>query len=74
MVVGCIVEHEGKILLCKRGIEPCKGLWSVPAGLFSLPNHRWCLSGFINIYVYIYIYSCVRRVDFVIIERLKKVP
>ena len=33
-VVGCIVEHEGKILLCKRGIEPCK--WTLPAGYMEL--------------------------------------
>ena len=31
-VVGVICEHEGKILMCKRGIEPCKGLWTIPAG------------------------------------------
>ena len=31
-VVGAIVEHEGKILLCRRGIEPQRGLWTVPAG------------------------------------------
>ncbi|KAL0051530.1 hypothetical protein WJX82_009389 [Trebouxia sp. C0006] len=36
MVVGCIVEHEGKILLCKRGIEPCKGKWTLPAGYMEL--------------------------------------
>lgn len=30
--VGCIVEHEGRILLCRRGIEPQRGLWTVPAG------------------------------------------
>ena len=32
MVVGCIVECEDKVLLCKRGIEPRYGLWTVPAG------------------------------------------
>ena len=31
-VVGVICEHEGKILLCRRAIEPCKGLWTLPAG------------------------------------------
>uniref|UniRef100_A0A061S4N4 Nudix hydrolase n=1 Tax=Tetraselmis sp. GSL018 TaxID=582737 RepID=A0A061S4N4_9CHLO len=36
MVVGCIVEHEGRILLCKRGIDPCKGKWTVPAGFMEL--------------------------------------
>ena len=32
MVVGCIVEWEDRILLCRRGIEPRYGLWTVPAG------------------------------------------
>ena len=32
IVVGCIAEHEGKILICKRGIEPGYGLWGIPAG------------------------------------------
>jgi ADP-ribose pyrophosphatase YjhB (NUDIX family) len=32
MVVGCIVEHEDRILLCRRGIEPRHGYWTVPAG------------------------------------------
>ncbi|RLC19610.1 MAG: NUDIX hydrolase, partial [Deltaproteobacteria bacterium] len=27
MVVGCIPELNGKILLCKRNIEPRKGKW-----------------------------------------------
>lgn len=28
-VVGCLVEHDNKILLCKRNIEPSNGLWLV---------------------------------------------
>lgn len=32
MVVGCIPEWEDRILLCRRGIEPRYGLWTVPAG------------------------------------------
>jgi ADP-ribose pyrophosphatase YjhB (NUDIX family) len=32
LVVGCIVEHGGRILLCRRGIEPRHGYWTVPAG------------------------------------------
>ncbi len=35
-VVGCIVEHEGKIMLCKRAIDPCKGKWTFPAGFMEL--------------------------------------
>lgn len=32
MVVGCIPEWEDKILLCRRDIEPCRGMWTLPAG------------------------------------------
>lgn len=35
-VVGCIVEHSGKLLLCRRAIEPCKGLWTTPAGFLEI--------------------------------------
>ena len=35
-VVGCIVEHKGKLLLCKRAIDPCKGKWTLPAGFMEL--------------------------------------
>ena len=35
-VVGCIVEHDGKVLLCRRAIQPCKGLWTVPAGFLEM--------------------------------------
>lgn len=36
MVVGCIVEEQGRILLCKRAIEPRHGYWTVPAGFLEL--------------------------------------
>ena len=32
IVVGCIPEWEGSILMCKRNIEPQKGKWTLPAG------------------------------------------
>jgi ADP-ribose pyrophosphatase len=32
MVVGCLIEHEGKVMLCRRGIEPRKGYWNLPCG------------------------------------------
>ena len=32
VVVGCIAEWEDRILLCRRAIEPRRGLWTVPAG------------------------------------------
>ncbi len=35
-VVGCIVEHQGRVLLCKRAIEPCRGLWTLPAGYLEV--------------------------------------
>lgn len=36
IVVGCLVEHDDKILLCKRSIEPRYGYWTVPAGFMEL--------------------------------------
>ncbi|MCK5325668.1 MAG: NUDIX hydrolase [Woeseiaceae bacterium] len=36
IVVGCIAEQDGKILLCKRSIEPRYGYWTVPAGFMEL--------------------------------------
>ena len=35
-VVGCVAEHEGRILLCRRAIEPRHGYWTVPAGFMEL--------------------------------------
>ncbi|EYU20693.1 hypothetical protein ABFS82_11G003700 [Erythranthe guttata] len=36
MVVGCLIEHENKILLCKRNIQPSYGLWTLPAGYLEI--------------------------------------
>jgi ADP-ribose pyrophosphatase YjhB (NUDIX family) len=36
IVVGCVAEHEGRILLCRRAIEPRYGYWTVPAGFMEL--------------------------------------
>lgn len=36
MVVGCMVELEDGILLCRRSIEPALGRWTVPAGYLEL--------------------------------------
>ena len=36
VVVGCIVEHEGAVLLCRRAIEPASGRWTLPAGYLEL--------------------------------------
>jgi len=35
VVAGCLVEHDNKILLCKRNIEPRKGSWTLPAGFME---------------------------------------
>ena len=35
MVVGTIPEHEGRILLCRRAIEPRYGYWTLPAGFME---------------------------------------
>jgi ADP-ribose pyrophosphatase YjhB (NUDIX family) len=32
MVVGAIVMEKGKLLICKRAIEPRLGTWTLPAG------------------------------------------
>lgn len=36
IVAGCVVEHAGKILLCRRAIEPRRGFWTNPAGFMEL--------------------------------------
>ena len=36
VVAGCIPEYEGKVLLCKRAIEPRMGFWTLPAGYMEL--------------------------------------
>jgi ADP-ribose pyrophosphatase YjhB (NUDIX family) len=36
IVVGCVPERDGKILLCKRAIEPRRGFWTAPAGFMEL--------------------------------------
>ena len=35
IVAGCIPECEGRILLCRRAIEPRAGLWTLPAGFME---------------------------------------
>lgn len=32
LVVGSIPEWKDKILLCRRAINPCHGMWTLPAG------------------------------------------
>jgi ADP-ribose pyrophosphatase YjhB (NUDIX family) len=35
LVVGSIPERDGKILLCRRAIEPRYGYWTLPAGFME---------------------------------------
>lgn len=35
IVVGCVPEHDGRILICKRAIEPRYGFWTIPAGFME---------------------------------------
>jgi ADP-ribose pyrophosphatase YjhB (NUDIX family) len=35
VIVGCVCEWHGRILLCRRAIEPRYGLWTVPAGFLE---------------------------------------
>lgn len=35
LVVGCVAEWEGRILLCRRAIEPRYGYWTLPAGFME---------------------------------------
>ena len=35
LVIGTIPEHGGRILLCRRAIEPRYGYWTLPAGFME---------------------------------------
>lgn len=35
LIVGCVPEYQGRILLCRRAIEPRLGFWTVPAGFME---------------------------------------
>jgi ADP-ribose pyrophosphatase YjhB (NUDIX family) len=65
IVVGSVIAHEGRVLLCKRAIEPRAGFWTLPAGFleaheqpeegamreaFEEANARIKLNGLIGIY------------------------
>ena len=36
VVVGSVVVADGKILMCRRAIEPRRGFWTLPAGYLEL--------------------------------------
>jgi ADP-ribose pyrophosphatase YjhB (NUDIX family) len=35
IIAGCVIEAQGKLLLCKRAIEPRRGFWTAPAGFME---------------------------------------
>lgn len=35
VVAGCIVTWQGRLMLCKRAIDPRSGLWTIPAGFME---------------------------------------
>ena len=35
VIVGCVPVHQGRVLLCKRAIEPRKNYWTLPAGFME---------------------------------------
>ncbi len=35
LVVGCVPERDGRILICRRAIEPRRGYWTIPAGFME---------------------------------------
>lgn len=36
IVVGSVVAVDGRVLLCRRAIEPRRGFWTLPAGYMEL--------------------------------------
>jgi ADP-ribose pyrophosphatase YjhB (NUDIX family) len=36
IIVGSVVSHDGRVLLCRRAIEPRRGFWTLPAGFMEL--------------------------------------
>jgi ADP-ribose pyrophosphatase YjhB (NUDIX family) len=35
LVLGCVAEWQGRVLLCRRAIEPRAGFWTLPAGFME---------------------------------------
>ena len=36
LIAGCVPEHAGRILICRRAIEPRRGYWTIPAGFMEV--------------------------------------
>lgn len=43
IVTGAVVAHAGRILMCRRAIEPRRGYWTIPAGY--LEEHETAEAG-----------------------------
>ena len=35
VIVGCVPVHQGRVLLCRRAIEPRRNFWTLPAGFME---------------------------------------
>ena len=35
IIVGCLVEHDSRVLMCRRAIEPRANYWTLPAGFME---------------------------------------
>ena len=35
IIAGCLPDHEGRILMCRRAIEPRLGYWTFPSGFME---------------------------------------
>ena len=36
LIAGCVPEYDGRILICRRAIEPRRGHWTIPAGFMEV--------------------------------------
>lgn len=36
LIAGCVPEFDGRILICRRAIEPRRGYWTIPAGFMEV--------------------------------------
>ncbi len=36
LIAGCVPELDGRILICRRAIEPRRGYWTIPAGFMEV--------------------------------------
>jgi 8-oxo-dGTP diphosphatase len=39
VVAAAVIEHEGRVLLVRRDIEPGRGLWGLPGGFVDWDEH-----------------------------------